>query len=501
MMDLEKARIEFSDLQKKISAFNHATALIYFDGETFAPSETLDNRAHSLEILNDELYQLKTGEKTVELLDYLEENKDWLTVRERRSLEFMQRELRKKKSIPKDEYVEYEHLLAEAQDAWHRAREEDDFDILCPYLEKIFDSVRRFASYCAPDKDPYDYCLDNYEEGLESKTCDKIFDSIKANIIPLVHKITERPQIDNSCLRGDFSAEDQESLAIYIMELLKINMNRVGLATSEHPFVSFMGSHYDERITTKYSRKDYSSSLYTVMHEVGHVLYDMGQPDNLAYTVLDGGTSMVLLESQARFYENIVGRSKTFIEYIYPTLEELFPDPISEYTPEDIYKAVNMVEPGLNRIDSDELTFNIHVLIRYELEKAIMHNELQVKDLPKAWAEKYKEYLGVEVKDYANGILQDIHWPFGAIGYFPAYVLGNAYAANITEKMKEDIDLEECLAEGNFALINLWNKEHIWKHGGLYNSKEIMEKYVGVEFTAEPFINYLENKYKEVYEL
>lgn len=500
-MDLENARVAFDALQKKICAFNHATALIYFDGETSAPPDTIDNRTQTLQILNEEIFKLRTGDETMELLGFLDENRNLLSVRERRAVDFMLRDSKKKSSIPAKEYVQYENLLAEAQDAWHRAREEGNFEILSPYLEDVFDTVRRFAAYCGYEDNPYDCCLDNYEEGLDTKTCEELFDAVRSELTPLLHAITEKPQIDDSCIKGDFSAEDQENLAIYLMELIGLNLSRVGLATSEHPFTTFLGSHFDERIATRYSRKDFTTSLYTVLFEGGHVLYDMGQADNLAYTVLDGGVSMGLLESQGRFYENFVGRSRNFINYIFPEIVDLFPETLSNYTSEDLYRAVNKVEPGLIRIDADELTFNIHVMIRYELERAILNRELEVKDLPEAWNKKYKDYLGIDVTDNVNGVLQDIHWPFGAIGYFPAYVLGNAYVAQITNKMREDIDLEECIDEGNFKLINLWNKEHIWKHGGLYKAKEIMEKYVGVEFSPDAYISYIKDKYTDIYNL
>lgn len=500
-MKLEQARLDFDNLQRKISAFNHATALIYYDGETTAPSDTAANRTHSLQILNEEIFKLKTGEETEELLNYLNERRDDLTVRERRAVDFMLKDFNRKKPIPPKEYVNYENLLTLAQDAWHTATEEDDFSILAPHLKKVFDKQREFAKVCRPEMDPYKYWLELYEEGVDVETCDKLFADIRNELTPLLHQIMEKPQVDDSSIKGNFSVEKQEGLALYLLDLIGLNMKRVGLATSEHPFTTYLGSHYDERIATRYSKKDFTFSMYTVLHEGGHVLYDMGQADNLAYTVLDGTQSMSLLESQGRFYENIVGRSLPFIEYIYPELEELFPETISRHTPEEIYRAVNKVEPGLIRMDADELTLNLHIIVRYELEKAMIAGTLDVKDLPEAWAAKYKDYLGLDVPNYVNGVLQDIHWPFGATGDFPSYALGNVMGSQMTEKMNEEINLEECIKEGNYALINLWNKEKVWKHGGLYNAREIMEKQVGVKLSSEPYIRYLRKKYSEIYNL
>ena len=498
-MDLEQARLKLTNLQRRICAFTHATALIYWDGETSAPAETAANRAFSTAVLNEMIFNLKNGEETVELLEYLNEERDQLSVRERRTVDFMMREINNRRLIPVDEYVAYETLRTKAQDAWHIATEENDFGLVSPYLEQMFDAQRSFAKHCRPEMHPYEYCLDTYEEGLTIQICDDVFDAIKTEISPLLQSITDKPQIDDRCLKGDFPAEKQESLAIYLMELMEVDMNRVGLATSEHPFSTFLGSHFDSRISTKYSRKDFTPSMYHVLHGIGHVLHDMGQEDNLAYTVLDGSASMALLESQGRFYENIIGRSRAFIEYIYPELVELFPDPVARFTPEDIYRAVNKVEPGPIRIESDELTSNLHNLVRYEIEKALIEGDLRAKDIPDAWAEKYKAYLNLDITDAVTGALQDIHWFFGAIGYFPNYVVGAAMGAQIVEKMNEDIDLEGCIKEANYPLINLWNRQNIWKHGGLYNSQYIMEKFVGTAFDSTPYINYLKNKYNDIY--
>ena len=500
-MELEQARVDFSNLQKRISAFNHAAELIYFDGETVAPAGTGDNRALALEIINEELLRLKSGPETLELVEFLEANKDWLSVRERKSMDFLLKEIRRKKNIPPEVYGRYGALLSEARAAWHTARAENDFKILAPKLEQIVEMLREFAKYNVPDKDPYDYCLEQYEEGLTVETFDEIFASIKEEIPPLLREIKSKPQVDDTCLKGDFLEEEMQELAVYILDLIGIDLNQVGLTRAEHPFTISLGSHYDERIATRYSSNNLASSLYTFLNQGGHALYETGQADNLAYTVLDGAASLSLTESQGRFYENIIGRSRSFIEYIYPDLVELFPIPIGEYSTEDIYRAVNKVEPNFSRIGADELTYNLHVMVRYELEKAMIRGELSVKDLKDAWNQKYKEYLGVDVPDDKRGVLQDIHWAFGSFGYFPLYVLGNAFSAQITEKMGEDFNIYDYVEEGDFKLINFWNQEKIWKYGGLFNSKEIMERYVGTPVSGDPYIKYLKNKYTEIYQL
>ena len=500
-MELEKARVEFSNLQKRIAAITHATELMFYDGETIAPPETTDNRIRTIEILNDEKYKLKFGDDTVRLAEYLKENEDVLTMYEKRSLELLLRDINRKRHIPKEKYVKYESLIASSEDAWHRAIESEDYEVFRPYLERIIDSTIEFAGYFNSDMSPYSYCLDNYEPGIDIDTYEAIFDAVRKEIPPLLQQIMERPQIDDSCLYGDFSSDKQADLAVYIMELLGINLQRVGLATAEHPFSTNLGSHFDERIVTRYSRKDFSFSLYTMLFQCGHVLCTTGQEDNVAFTFIDNAESLGIFESQCRFYENVVGRSREFIELIYPELTGLFPELSEKYSSEDIFLAVNKVTPGPIRMGSDEVTNNLHVLVRYELEKALMDKSLSVKDLPDAWAEKYKKYLNVDIKKLSQGVLQDIHWSSAAIGYFPMAVLGNTYLASIVGKMKEDIDLEDCIRQGDFKLINLWNREHVWKRSGLYDTKMVMEKYVGVDINPEPYIRYLKEKYSEVYGL
>ena len=501
-MDLEKSRQEFAKLQKQITTLNYAIDLLFFDGETAAPPKSASNRIFTVEILNDELYKLKFGEKTNELMAHLLENESELTLIERRSLEILKRSNDRTNSIPKDEYVKYQSLLSSSRNAWHLANEENDYEILRPYLEQVFERNRDFAVEACPGITPYDYCLNKYEPGSDTKLYDGIFDGIRREIVPLLKQIQEKPPIDDSCLMGDYSVQKQETLALYIMDLMGLDMNNVGLATAEHPFTRRMGSHFDERITTRYSRKDFTFSLYTILFGCGYTLAETGQGDDVAYTLADGSASMGIMEGQTRFYEHLMGRSKVFIEYIYPKLKSLFPTSIKDSTAQDLYLAVNKVSASPIRISSDEVTNNLHILVRYELEKALMNKDLSFADLPDAWAEKYKEYLGVEVKDHNQGVLQDMPWADGGLGYFPTAVLGNAYSASMLAKMIQDLDVEQCVREGNIAAINDWNREHVWKHIGLYDAHTVMEQFVGIPtIDSEAYIKYLKYKYSEIYKL
>ena len=501
-MNLEEARQEFARIQKRIAAMDYAIELLFLDGETVAPPKSATNRVTTVEILNEELYNLKFGEETAAIMDQLLEHEDQLTLVESRSIEVLKRTLNRLKNVPKEEYVKQQSLITAARNAWHIASEEDNYEILCPHLEKVYDNIRGFAKEYNPEMNPYDYCLDAYEPGSNTELYDKLFDGVRRDIVPLLREIREKPQVDDSCLMGDYSVEKQEKLSLYIMELMGLDLNRVGLATAEHPIARRLGSHFDERITTRYSRKDFTFSLYNILFGCGFTLSEMGQEDDVAYTVADGSASIGIMEGQTRFYEHIIGRSRPFIHYIYPKLKSLFPTSIKDSSPEDLYLAVNKVSPGPIRIGSDEITNSLHILVRYELEKALINKELSFKDLPQAWNEKYMEYLGVEVKNNNQGVLQDMLWADGAMGYFPTAVLGNTYSALMREKMSQDIDIEACVREGNIACINEWNREHVWKYIGLYDPGTIMERFLGVDSVdSSAHVEYLKKKYSGIYKL
>ncbi len=500
-MDLQKAKEKLSELQKKMSAFDHASSLIYYDAVTGAPKGTAANRAQTLSVLSLESYQLATGPETVKLLEFLDEQKEQLDERETRIVELLLKEIRHLQKIPQDEYLEMQMLLVEADDVWHRAKEASDFALFEPVLEKIFEMNRRFAGYLAPEKAPYDYWLGEFEEGLTMERCDAFFATLRAHIVPLLKKVEAKPQLSNEMLHGSFPAAQQEALSYRLMKLMGLDLDHVGLSTTEHPFTTSLGSHFDERITTHFYEEDFSFSMFSVIHEGGHALYDFGSDDSFAYTALDGGVSMGIHESQSRFYENLLGRSRAFCEAVFPLLQEVFPRQMYGRTAEEFYKAVNRAEPSLIRTEADELTYCLHIMVRYELEKRVMSGELAVHDLPGEWNRLYKEYLGIDVPDDKHGVLQDSHWSGGAIGYFPSYALGSAYGAQLLAKMREEIDVDDCLRRGDFAPINEWNREHLWKYGCLYKPAELFRKAAGEEFDPTYYTDYLEKKYSELYDL
>ncbi len=500
-MTLEEARNDLTALQQKLAAYNHAASIIYYDGVTAAPKGTAANRAQTLAILSREMYILSTGAETAALLEFLDEHGEELTEKERRIVYLLLKDIRSMRKIPMEEYVAYQRLLSEADDVWHRAKEASDFSLFQPVLEKIFETNIRFAGYCAPEKAPYDYWLNEYEEGADMAGLDAFFAALRERIVPLLKKVQAAPQPDNSLIRGDFAAEKQAVLAHKLMDVIGLDPDHVGLATTEHPFTISFGSHLDERITTHYYEEDVSFSLFSVIHEGGHALYDTGSDEDLAFTALDGGVSMGIHESQSRFYENLLGRSRAFCEYIFPVIREIFPAEMEGHTAEEFYRAVNRAEPSLIRTEADELTYCLHVMVRYELEKRVMAGELAVSELPGEWNRLYKEYLGVDVPDDKRGVLQDSHWSGGMIGYFPSYALGSAYGAQFLKRMKETVDVDGCMRRGDFAPVNDWLRERIWRHGRLYRPGELFRMAAGEEFDPTVYTDYLEEKFTDLYGL
>lgn len=500
-MTLENARRSLEELQKTRTAYQHALGLLFYDGATAAPRGTAANRGRTTAVLTEELYRLNTRPETVALLEELDARRSELTDREKRTVELLIKGVRKMQRIPLDEFVAFRRLGMEANAVWREAKERSDFDAFAPYLQKRFEMSRRIAGYVAPEMDPYDYWLDDNEEGVDRRMCDAFFRTVRQHTVPLLHRVQEKPQLPNDAIRGHFPTPPQERLAHRLMDILQLDRNHVGLATTEHPFTTSLGTHLDERITTHYFAEDFSYSMFSVIHEGGHALYNTGSDDSLAGTVLDGGVSMCVHESQSRFYENYLGRSHAFCEYLFPILRDIFPDHLRSYSAEDFYRAVNRAEPTLIRTQADELTYCLHIMVRYELEKRAMAGELAVADMPAEWNRLYKEYLGIDVPDHRRGILQDCHWADGYLGYFPSYALGNAYGAQFLRKMKETVDVDGCLRRGDLGPINAWNREHIWRHGHLYRPAELFTNATGESFDPTVYTDYLEQKFTALYGL
>lgn len=486
-------------LQKQLYAYNYAMSVMDYDSETVAPVGGATGRGIAAEVLSKARFELLINESTAGLLRRAAA--DAGTEQEAAEVRELQRQYDEICRIPADEYAAFTRLQHEALPAWVEAKKRSDFSLFAPYLERIVAARRAHANYFDPNRDPYEVLLNQYERGLTIGQCDAFFATLRATIVPLLGQIrTSGAAVRTDFLDQDWPLDAQRELSRRIMALWGLDPAHCALGETEHPFtVGFCRE--DVRITTHYMPRDMVSNLYSVAHEGGHALYDSGSAPELDYTVLSGGATMGLHESQSRLFENYIGRSRAFIRHLWPTLCELFPTQLAGVTEEEFYRAVNRAEPSLIRTEADELTYALHIMVRYELEQALIRGELAVADLPAAWNAKYKQYLGVDVPDDAHGVLQDIHWAGGDLGYFPSYALGSAYGAQAMDDLAKTLDLDALISAGDLAPIKAALSARLWRYGLSKEPQWLVRSLCGGDFDPTHFTAYLTKKYTELYRL
>lgn len=490
--------IRLRALEKQLYAYLYAMTVIDFDAETVAPEGSADGRAEATEVLSRASFDLLVNDGTAALLK--EAAADAETEQERAEVRNLQRQYDEIARIPADEYAAFTKLCSQSVPAWTKAKRTNDFSLFAPYLEKIIAARRAQARYFAPDRDPYEVLLDRYEKGLTIAQCDEFFATLRKTIVPLLADIQTRGKaVRTDFLDQEWPIDAQRRVSKKIMELWGLDPAHCYLAESEHPFTTEFWRG-DVRITTHYMPRDIFSNLYSVAHEGGHALYELNINPDYDYTVVTHGATMGIHESQSRLFENLVGRSRAFVHYLYPTLKELFPAQLADVSAEEIWRAVNRAEPGLIRTEADELTYCLHVMVRYEIEKQLIGGTLEAKDVPAVWAKLYKEYLGIEVPNDRDGCLQDSHWSGGAFGYFPSYALGSAYGAQMLRRMEQDVDVWGAAAKGDLTPITAWLREKVHQYGGLMEPADVVKNACG-DFSAEDYIQYLTRKYTGLYGL
>lgn len=498
-MTVPEAVQQLELLQKKMYTYKTATSSLYLDSLTTAPKDTAKGRGIAMGILAGESQKLLTDPETRSLLEFLSARSENLNPLQKRQVEVLMRNCRQMSRIPADEYMEYATLTNEASDIWHKAKETNDFELFAPVLEKLVSISRKFANYYDSSKKPYDALLNEYERGVDMEYLDQFFAAIKEKLVPLIHEISQAPQIDDSFLHQHYPLETQKKFSDYLMEVLDLDRNHCTIGESEHPF-TLEFNNKDVRITTHYQEDNLTFSMYSVIHEGGHAKYELGIRDDLQYTCLTGGVSMGVHESQSRFYENIIGRSRPFVTFLFPKMQEFFPEQLGNVTADQMYRAVNRVQPSLIRTEADELTYCLHVMIRYEIEKQLIDGTLKVPEIPDMWNRLYQEYLGIEVPDNRHGCLQDSHWSGGAIGYFPSYALGSAYGAQMLKNMEKDIPVWESVSRGDLTPVSRWLKEKVHQYGSLMEPADVVKNACG-EFDPVVYTDYLNRKYRELYHL
>lgn len=486
---------------EKMEALGAALTLFGWDAETQAPPASMELTSRMVGSLSSQYFDAMVNERVKELLNQLKTAED-LDEAQAAIVREMNKKLEELEKIPPEEYREFSELQAGATTVWARAKQNNDFASFAPVLEKIIDFSKKFAGYRRKDgQSLYDAMLDEYEETFTKEVLDPFFASLKENIVPLLKKVTAKNDtIDKSVLTQSFDVEKQKQFNRWLAEYVGFDFSRGVLAESEHPFTTGLHNH-DVRITSHYYENAMESAIFSTIHESGHAVYEMNVADELTQTPVGGGASCGMHESQSRFMENMIGRSRAFWEPVYPRLKETFPEQLKDVSLDVFVKMINKAEPGLIRTESDELTYCLHVLIRYEMEKDMIDGELTVEDLPRVWNEKYEEYLGVKPACDAEGVLQDIHWSQGSIGYFPSYALGNAFAAQIYHTMEQDLDIEEILRSGDLAPIRSWLREKIHRFGQVKKSRQLLRDVTGEDFNPQYYIDYLTKKFTAVYEL
>ena len=380
---------------------------------------------------------------------------------------------------------------AEAFPVWVEARKTSNFELFRPHLERNVELRRRYAA-CFEADEPYDALLDDFESGMKTAEVREVFDRLKEGLVPLIAELSAQ-DIDDSCLRGDFPLAGQKELEQLVLGRFGFREGSWRIDPVEHPFASSMATS-DIRMTTRYPLHELSG-IFASMHEGGHALYEHNVDQALERTPLCRGTSLALHESQSRMFENLVGRSIQFWRWGYPHVERIFPEQLGGVALDDFHRAINRVQPSLIRIEADEATYSLHIILRFELEQELLAGEIDLRELPRIWNERMGEHLGVEVPDDARGVLQDVHWSRGTIGYFPTYALGNVISVQIWEKVREDVpDLEERMESGDLGPLTGWLRENLWRHGRKFTPQETLERVVGGGIDPEPYLRYLNAK-------
>ena len=488
----------------RIARLGEVAALVSWDQNTYMPSGAANARAEQSSTLGQFIHELFTSDETANLLSKSEADTEGMEPDsdERRMLSNLRRDFDKATKLPPDLVAELAHHSSISQEIWISARKNDNFSEFAPALEKMFDLTRRQAE-CLGYKDHiYDALIDVYEPGAKQKDVAKMFAELKPPLVALTHAIaSSKNPVDDSILHASFPVEVQREVTVKAAVGMGYDLKRGRQDVSAHPFCTSF-SNDDVRITTRFDPKFFSMAFYGTLHETGHALYEQGLPAKFAQTSIGSAASLGIHESQSRMWENLVGRSRNYSKFFFPQLQMAYPEAFGASNPEAYYRAVNQVKPSLIRVEADEVTYNLHILLRFELECELLTGSLAIKDLPDAWNSLMKEYLGVTPDSDADGVLQDVHWSCGLIGYFPTYSIGNLVSGQLWNSIKKaQPDLDAQIARGEFSNLLTWLRENVHVHGSKYLPEELVEIATGEKLSSSWYMNYLQEKYADIYGL
>lgn len=497
---LQKLKNKLSEL----AYLNSANSLLHWDQEVHMPDSAVEARSKASSNLSKLIHEKFTSEEFEQLVK--EANKsmeeDKLTDEEEAIVREVCREFKREKKLSSKFVEELTEVTSQAQEAWKQAKQEQDFSVFQPHLEKIIELKRKEAELVGYDDSPYDALLDTYEPYMKTSELESVFSELKDFLVPFLEQIQQsEAEIEDGLLDQEFPIEKQKEFSTEVIQEMGFDLDKGVVEESVHPFTLSLHPS-DVRFTSKFQRDDLQMSILSTIHEAGHALYEQGLPAENFGTPLAEAASVGIHESQSRIWELMVGSSSEFWQNFYPKLQEKFSGQLEDYTYQDFYKAINKVEPGLIRVKADEVTYNLHIILRFELEKALIEEEIEVDQLPELWNQKIKDYLGIEVPSVSAGVLQDIHWSLGNIGYFPTYALGTVYAAQFYKTAQDEIEnLDKKITNGNFKEFRGWLRENIHIHGKYYKPKQLTKQASGEELNCQHFISYLKYKYSKLYDL
>ncbi|AFG34978.1 carboxypeptidase M32 [Fervidobacterium pennivorans subsp. shakshaketiis] len=483
---------ELKNYYKRVAKYYSAASLLYWDMQTYMPKDAGPYRAEVLSEIGTYAFKSMIDDALGTLLETAQPQNEI----EEKIVSVGKKEYYKYKKVPPELFQEIMMTSTMLEQKWEIAKPRGDFEEVRPLLEKLVELSRKYAEILGYDEEPYDALLDLYEPGMRAMSVEQIFNNVKTFTLEVLKKIESLPKTEDPFDR-EISVEKQKEFSTWLLHYLKYDFNKGRLDVSAHPFTNPIGLN-DVRITTRYIANDMRNSIYSTIHEFGHALYALSIPAEFYGLPIGSSASYGFDESQSRFWENIVGRSLAFWKGIYQKFVEIVPE-MKNYTVEDIWRAVNRVQRSYIRTEADEVTYNLHIIIRFEIERALINGELSVKDIPEKWNELFKKYIGLEVPNNTLGCMQDPHWYGGNFGYFPTYALGNLYAAQIFEKLEEEIDFEDIVSKGEFYVIKDFLREKIHSKGKMYEPAELIKMVTGKPLSYEPFVRYVKEKYSKVY--
>ncbi|HVL79982.1 MAG TPA: carboxypeptidase M32 [Actinomycetota bacterium] len=492
---------ELLTLLREASLLGGTASILSWDQETMMPSAAVGYRAQQMAQLSGLIHRMATDPRIGELLDRCEADDDMTSDPDAAAiLRETRHHYERATKLPAELVTERAEVRARAQHEWQEARQDDDFERFRPWLERNLELARRVADHYGWEAEPWDALADGYERGMTAASVEAVFTPLRDRLRELLATLMDGPRRpDERFAAHELPVDAQRAFVRRVAERIGFDFSRGRLDESTHPFCG--GSHRDDvRMTTRFRPDGFLDSLAATMHEAGHGIYEQGIPSELMLTPIGGAASLGIHESQSRMWENQVGRSEGFWRWCWPLVEEHFGSAVDGFTWEAAHHAANVVRPSLIRVEADEATYNMHIMIRFELERALMNGSLAAADVPDAWNERYREYLDVEVPDDTRGCLQDIHWAFGGFGYFPTYTLGNLYCAQLFEAACEQVPgLVEGFARGEFGPLKQWLNDNVHAHGGRHEPKDLCERVTGKPLSADPLLRHLEGKLRPLY--